>query len=320
MNQEIENVLKIFKEKPYSVRMGTSALIRQFKLNENAIKEARKIYWLNEKKPKVIKQLSLGVPKPDLPKILILDIETAPLRAFVWSRWKQNIYLDQTISEWFMLTWSAKWLFSPEVISDKLTPDEAVSEDDERITKRLWNIINEADIIVAHNGDRFDVPKINTRFLLHGLPPTKPYKTVDTKVIAAKQFGFSSNKLDALAIYFGFDVKLDTDFELWVNCLKGDETSLMYMEDYNRHDVELLEEVYLRLRPWIKGHPNLGLYMETESPVCGNCGSDHLHEDREYFTQVGRYKVYRCECGALSRVRTSNLSLKKKKNLLTNFK
>ena len=67
-------------------------------------------------------------------------------------------------------------------------------------------------------------------------------------------------------------LKMDTDFELWAQCMQGNDSSLEYMEKYNRYDVELLEEVYLKLRPWIKSHPNVGLYMETEESVCANCG------------------------------------------------
>ena len=321
MTEEIEKILKLFNDKPFLVRMGAKIIAKRNHLNINDVLSARKEYWNRQgKKERTKIVFSTNEVINKLPKILIIDIETAPLRAYVWSRWKQNVYLDQTISEWFMLTWSAKWLFSDKVISARLTSEEALKENDKRITKELWELVNEADILVAHNGNSFDIPKINTRFLLNGLPPTKPFQSIDTKVIAAKQFGFSSNKLDALARYFGFKVKLDTDFELWDKCLRGDETSLMYMEEYNQHDVVLLEEVYLKLRPWIKNHPNMGLYLEADTPVCGNCGSSELKEDGEYFTQVGRYRVYRCACGALSRVRVSNVPKNKRNVLLTNLK
>lgn len=322
MTKEIEHILELFNKKPFLIRMGANSIAKQEHLNIVDVLAARNEYW-NRQGRKAKSRVVLpetNKEKIKLPKILIIDIETAPLRAYVWSRWKQNVYLDQTISEWFMLTWSAKWLFSNTIYSARLTSQESLNEDDKRITKELWELINEADIVVAHNGNSFDIPKINTRFLLNGLPPTKPFQSIDTKIIAAKQFGFSSNKLDALARYFGFKVKLDTEFELWDKCLRGDEEALKYMEEYNQHDVELLEEVYLKLRPWIKNHPNIGLYAEADTPVCGNCGSPHLQEDGEYYTQVGRYKVYRCECGALSRVRISNIPKKKRDVLLTNLK
>ena len=145
----------------------------------------------------------------------------------------------------------------------------------------------------------------------------KEYQQIDTKIVAAKQFGFSSNKLDALAGYFGLECKLDTDFELWSKCMDGDTESLKYMEKYNRYDVELLEEVYLRLRPWIKAHPNVGLYMETDKPVCPNCGSEDIVDDGHYYyTSTGKYSTMRCSCGAISRRRFTEVPKEKRKKLV----
>ena len=177
----------------------------------------------------------------NLPKILLLDIETSPLLAWVWSRWKQNIHLEQTVAEWFMLTWSAKWLLSNEMMSARLTGEEVLRQDDKRIVSELWKLINDCDIVIGHNAAAFDVPKISSRFIINGLTPPEPYKIIDTNLIAAKQFGFSSNKLDALAGYFGVVHKDDTDFQLWVDCLEGNEEALSYMETYNIKDVKILE-------------------------------------------------------------------------------
>ena len=81
------------------------------------------------------------------PKILLFDVETAPMRAYVWGRWKQNISLNETISEWYMLCWSAKWLYSNTVMHDKLTSVEAINQNDKRIVTNLWKLIDEADIV-----------------------------------------------------------------------------------------------------------------------------------------------------------------------------
>lgn len=311
VNKEIDRLVGEFLNRRYMLDMGKNKLAKYLKTTPEEVVIAKKL---------AKKTIGYGyinpVNNPKLPKILIFDIETSPLRAYIWSRWKQNIYLDQTISEWFMLSWSAKWLFSPEVMSDRLTGAEALAEDDSRITGSIWKLIDEADIVVAHNGLSFDEKKLNARFLLNNLPPTSPYQSVDTKVIAAKQFGFSSNKLDALAGYFGFKVKLDTDFSLWDRCMKGDDESIKYMEEYNRHDVELLEEVYLRLRPWIKAHPNVALYVESTEPVCANCGGTHLSYVGNYYTQTGRYETYRCDCGALNRMRKSTIAKDVSKSLM----
>lgn len=243
-----------------------------------------------------------------LPKVLVFDIETSPLKAFVFQKsvWKANITDEQVISEWFALCWSAKWLFDDQIMSDRLTGKEAINEDDKRITKSLWKLLNECDIAIAHNGDSFDIPNMNTRFIINGFLPPSPYQTIDTKAVAKKQFGFTHNTLDALAKLFGIGEKKKTDFDLWVKCTEGDDTSLKYMEEYNKGDVNLLEDVYLKLRPWIKGHPNLGLFVESDQPVCPNCGSENIEwTGKFYFTQTGKYETYRCTCGAFGRSRTN---------------
>lgn len=287
----LEQVVYYMSQKPYTLRMGSGSLSKRLKCSINTIKEARKIV---QKKP------------DKFPKILILDIETAPMKAYVWKRWKENISLDQTISEWFCLCWSAKWLFSDQVMSEVLIPQEIKEENDHRIMQSLWYLLDKADIVVTHNGDMFDIPKINSRFVINGMPPTTPYYSVDTCKISKKYFGFSSNKLDALAGYFGFKHKLDTDFNLWKSCMEGSIAALNYMEEYNKQDVILLEEVYLKLRPWIKGHPNVGNFMDDDIVRCSCCGSNKVFEvkDKFYYTSVGKYPLYQCsECGGVSRGR-----------------
>lgn len=301
----VEEIVNKFKEKPYLPRMGVGKLRNILKSNEQDIRLARIAYKNSLNNFKNNKKV----------KVLIVDIETSPLRAYVWSRWNQNIYLDQTISEWFMLCWSAKWLGDSNTYSDKLTKEEVLKEDDKRITIKLWKLLDEADIVVAHNGDKFDIPKMNSRFILNGLFPTSPYKQIDTKKIASKQFGFSSNKLDALATYFGIENKDDTDFELWVKCLSGDEEALDYMEKYNIKDVIILEKVFLKLLPWIPSFPNMGIYMHEEN-VCSHCGSKHIKEDSFFYTNSNKFKTYRCnDCGGFSRSRVGEI--KNQKNILT---
>lgn len=261
-----------------------------------------------------------GKSAPRLPKVLVFDIETAPLQAFVFQKsvWKANVGNDQVISEWFMLAWSAKWLYDETVMSKRLTGEEARTENDYRIVEDLYKLFNEADIIVAHNGDSFDIPNMNTRFIVHGMKPPTPYQTIDTKLVAKKQFGFTHNSLNALGKLFGFDPKIDVDFELWRRCVAGKEDALREMEVYNIGDVVLLEKVYLKLRPWIKGHPNIGLYSLSDGTVCSNCGSSHITwlPDEYYYTQTNRYPVFVCECGAFGRSRVGDLTKEERSHLV----
>lgn len=296
----LKQVIEKFQKNPKYMSNGAGQLSRKWNCTKEDIYNARQFVKANLKAPET----------KNLPKILILDIETAPMRAYVWQRWKQNIYLEQTISEFFIISWAAKWLYSANIMSEVISPQNIIEENDKEVVSKLWDLIDEADIIVAHNGDAFDLPYINSRFIVNGLKPPKPYQTIDTKKVAAKEFRFSSNKLDALAGYFNIGAKIETNFELWSECMKGNQTALNNMVIYNRHDVEITEEVYIALRPWIKSHPNVNLYTESDKFGCSACGKENIREtDSYYYTTAGKYKVYECECGAHTRGR---------KNLITN--
>lgn len=253
-------------------------------------------------------------------KILILDIETAPIRAFVWGLWNQNITIDKIISDWFCLTWAAKWLFDKKVYSAAVTPAEAIAQNDKRIMRGLWALMNEADIIIAHNGDKFDIPKINTRFLLNGFEAPLPYQTIDTLKHIRRQFGMSSNKLDYVNKLLNLERKQETGgFELWAGCYKGDQKSLNKMLKYNCGDVKILEETYLRIRGWIRPHPSVALHILDENQShCPTCGSSNLIDEKKgYHTSVNVYEMLRCaDCGAVSRKRLSVVTVDHKKRLI----
>lgn len=252
-------------------------------------------------------------------KILVLDIETAPIRAYVWNIWNQNVAINQIESDWFCLTWAAKWLFDKKVYSGAVTPEESIKQDDKRIIKSLWALINEADLVIAHNAEKFDLPKINTRFLLHGLTPPLPYQTIDTLKHIRRQFGFTSNKLDYVNKLLNLPRKMEHQgFELWEGCVKGDDKSIKKMLAYNIQDVKILEETYLMIRAWIKPHPNLGLFILDEtSSHCPSCGSAELtNEGNHYHTTANVYEVMRCgNCGSTSRKRLSSLDIKQRRHL-----
>lgn len=278
----VNEIVKYFKTHPWAFTTGKGNLAKRLKCRPEDIVEARRLFK--------------GKNTNKLPKILVLDIETSPMKAYVWKRWKENISLDQTISEWFCLSWSASWLDSDYMMSNVLTKEEVLKEDDSRIIESLRNLLDEAEIVIAHNGKHFDLPKINSRCIVNNIDPPSSYIIIDTLKEAQKTFGFSSNKLDALATYFGIPNKLETDFNLWKACMEGDVDSLKRMEEYNRQDVYILKDVYLKMRPWIKNHPNIGNII-NESNVCPVCGCSHLNliKDKYYYTSVNRYQLYRCD-------------------------
>jgi len=246
-------------------------------------------------------QTPIDSPKQELPKILLFDIETALMEVYVWGLYKQriphtNIIKDKDGSEksWFVLSWAAKWLFDDNVQSDIVTPSESRSRNDKRILKSIWKLLDEAEIVIGHNLDRFDIRKLNARFIDNDINPPSPFRSIDTLKVARKEFAFVSYKQDFLTKHFELENKLKTEFQLWVDCMQGDQARLDEMAKYNRHDVMGLEQVYLKLRPYIKNHPNLGVLVDMD--VCPNCGCEYLDEtDSVYFTTANKFPVYRCQ-------------------------
>lgn len=251
------------------------------------------------------------------PRILILDIETAPMEVFTWSL-KDNNYISpaNVIKDYFILCWSAKWLFDKDTLSDVVSSKEAIRRDDARIMKSMWLLLNEADIVVAHNGKAFDIKKLNSRFLLNQMPPPVPYEVVDTLTVARGIFGFSSNALTYLNKILGLNVKTETGgLSLWKACIEGDSKALSAMEIYNRNDVNILEELYLVLRPWIKTHPNMSMYSELDSTTCRNCGGTSLKSLGFRDRPTGTYEYFRCKCGAVVRTRQNAQTKEQRKNV-----
>lgn len=238
-------------------------------------------------------------------RILFLDIETAPNVAHVWGLWDQNIGINQIMQPGYTLCWSAKWLGDETVMFDSVyhsTPYEML--------RYIHRLLNEADAVVHYNGTKFDIPTLNKEFISHGFTPPAPYKQIDLLRVARNQFKFPSNKLDYVANALGLGTKIrHIGHDLWVNCMANNPEAWNMMEEYNIQDVSLLERVYGKLKPWIKGHANQSLYSDN-SHVCPNCGKDHHQKRGFYYTNNCKYQRYNCQvCGTWFRS-NKNLSVK----------
>lgn len=235
-------------------------------------------------------------------KILLLDIETAPSLGYVWGKWDQNVIAFE--QDWYILSFAYKWLDGTSVTVHALPDYKGYSSrkpaDDGRLIADLWAVLDAADIVVAHNGDSFDIKKSNARFLTHGLPPPSTYKTVDTLKIARKHFKFDSNKLNDLGGYLGVGNKLPhIGFAIWRGCMSGDLHSWEVMKQYNAQDVVLLENIYLKLRPWAN-HPDVSMYGDpTDKPTCPNCGGHHVQRRGTAVARTRKYQRMNCQsCGS----------------------
>jgi len=234
------------------------------------------------------------------PRILLLDLETFPNVAYVWGKYDQNVIKFK--QETCLATYAAKWLDEREVFA-KALPDfpgyKSGSYDDSKLVADLWRLVNEADIIVAHNGDQFDIKVFQARFIFHKLGPPKPFKTIDTKKATKRVARFNSNKLDDLSSLLENEKKIKTDFELWQNCIDGDPKAWAQMVKYNKKDILLLEKLYLRLRPWISNHPN---FTVVNRGYCAKCGSKNITYRGFMITSTRRYRRFQClDCGGWGR-------------------
>lgn len=234
------------------------------------------------------------------PRYLLYDIESAPNLAYVWGKWDQDVVAFER--EWFVLCFAYQWL-DEGVTRVVALPDfkRAYRKDpynDYHVLAELHKLFNEADAVIGHNSQRFDNRKVNARWLYHGFDPPSPFRSVDTCQIAKRQFGFTSNKLGELCEHLGIGAKEDTHgFQTWLGCMMGDQESWDRMTKYNIQDVELLRELFLRLRPWADGLPNMAL-LTGELDNCPRCGSTDLTRQGYKYNRTSTMQQYRCgSCG-----------------------
>jgi len=259
--------------------------------------EARLIY--SKRKPN-------GNFKPEkqgIPKILVLDIETAPMVVYVWGLYKQRISPESVKDDWFVLCYAAKWLFDSKVMSDMITPKEAIAKNDQNVINSIWLLLDKADIVITHNGTNFDHRKLNARFIYYGLARPSHYQIIDSLKSTRKQFAFSSHKQGYINKFLKLPQKLHTDYQMWIDCINGNAKRLKEMLKYCKQDTRGLEELYLTIRAWIDNHPNLPLYTDFEGDMCPNCMSTNIKKGGYYYTPTGKYETFRCECGAFGKSR-----------------
>lgn len=254
------------------------------------------------------------------PKILVLDIETAPILSYVWKLFDNDVALNQIKSDWYVISWGAKWLDEPpSKLMYKDQRHEKDIENDKALLKGIWELLNEADIVITQNGVSFDSKKLNARFVMNGMKPPHDYKHIDTYRIAKKHFAFTSNKLEYMADKLNTKYKkLKHDkfpgFELWKAVLAGDKQAWIEMERYNKHDVLSLEELYHKLIPW-DNSIDFNVYSDDHKTKC-TCGSYDTIKKGFTYTKLAKYQQYHCRsCGKWSSGR-ENLHSKEKKQAL----
>lgn len=232
-------------------------------------------------------------------KLACLDIETAPNLGYVWGLWDQNVAPVQ-VKEWSqVICFAAKWYGKK-----KVHFHSDFHDGHEEMIKRAWEILDEADAVIHYNGKAFDIKHLNREFIKAGLGPPSPFKDIDLLTVARSRFKFPSNKLDAVSRELGVGSKVKHEgFELWLACMANDKAAWGRMKKYNVGDIAITERVYEIMRPWIKGHPHVGLWT-GERDNCRTCDSPRVQRRGHYRTNTGVYYKFQClDCKSYMRSR-----------------
>jgi hypothetical protein len=229
-----------------------------------------------------------GEVVPNEPRLLGLDIETAPAIAYVWGMHDQNIGLDQLVQPSRVLCWSAKWFGEKKI----LYMDERSGA--RKMLSTLRDLMEESDGVVTYNGSAFDLQKLDGEFIFHRLPPCPPLTHIDLYK-TVRQLGYISGKLAFVGPHLKLLSKEKTGgFALWVGCMNGDKKSWAEMRKYNMRDTEILELLYNSLKPYIKSHPALG----SGCPVCQGTRLQQRGFRRTTVSKIARLQCQ--DCGSWS--------------------
>lgn len=237
-----------------------------------------------------------------LPRILEYDIETSLQTVAVFQLAKNDwIRPENIVTERYVISICWKWLGESKVHSVSLIDDmkrfKADPTDDRHVIETFHKVWQQADCSIAHYGDSFDKKWIMTRVLKHGLDPLAPIPSIDTKKIAKQFFYFNSNSLDYLGKYLGVGGKINTPSGLWLKILRNGSNkeavdAIKVMVVYNKRDVTLLEDVFLKLRPHIPNHINRELFGKSDG--CPRCGSKKVQSRGTYYAQTRTYRRWQC--------------------------
>lgn len=236
------------------------------------------------------------------PKILIWDLETGYAESAIFSFFNDRIPHDNLLKEWYIICGAYKWLGDTKTKAvSVLDYNNKDTTDDYYVVKHLYEILSQADAIVHHYGDNFDIKKFNTRLIYHGFDPLPNIIQIDTYKIAKSKFKFMSNRLDYIGKYLGVGGKIHTTPGLWMRCLRGVKSAIREMVAYNKQDVNLLEAVYLKLAPFVPSKLNFNHFYGEFEKVCPTCGDTNLQKRGFRLTRIAKWQRFQCQgCGAWS--------------------
>ena len=228
-------------------------------------------------------------------KRLFYDIETSPNLGTFWrAGYKQTINPENIIKERAIICLCYKWEGADPVYSV-----EWKKGNDKNVCIAFGKLLDDADEIVGHNANRFDLPWLCTRNAYHNLKPYRLATAVDTLHMARKRFYFNSNRLDYIAKFLGFSGKHETDYSMWQDIMFNHcPTAMAKMVHYCQQDVLILEKVYHKLREYNQMSTHTGAHIGNGRWSCPQCGSQHVRKNKSRTTPMGmeRHEMHCKDC------------------------
>ena len=249
-------------------------------------------------------------------RILKIDIEAAPAKAYIWDLKTRYVPLQHVAEDGYVLCFAFQWMDEDDIyLSTRWDHGE------EGMIQQAWELLDEADAVIHYNGNNYDVPRLNTEFLRYRMGPPSPAHHIDLYRTVQQNFRVLSRSMNHMLHILDMESKIEhKGMELWTNCMAGVKEDQKLMEEYNVQDVNVLGDLYMELRPWIKQHPNTALWMPTGSKkLCPICGSSNLKTKSYKRTKVLTYRQYHCQdCGSYPRERYADDTGKaRRKDVLT---
>jgi len=218
-------------------------------------------------------------------KIYVADIETAPMIVRTWSVWNANIQPINVIQDRSIICIAWRELGGKRTYSSCVS----ATKTERQVVAEFRAAVDDADILIGHSFANFDIRHITAKLIQYDLDPFQKLHIIDTLREIKKVAKFTFARLDYLCQQLLGKRKLETDMQLWIDCMAGDQKALAKMERYCKHDVEITEAFYLKVRPYFRNHPNVA---DSDSMSCPRCNSDVATLRKAYRTKTGLERAH----------------------------
>jgi DNA polymerase elongation subunit (family B) len=234
-------------------------------------------------------------------KAIVFDIETSFIKAYTFSIRNIDIPYQNIIEDWYVLCGAWKVLGDKKIHSTAITDFKTKKfNDDYNVVKALRDAFSDADLLIGHNIESFDIRKLNSRLIYHRIQPLPVIPTLDTYRELRRVAEFTSHRLDYVNKVLNGHGKLSNPPDLWHRCMEGDKQAFEHMVKYNKIDVQRTEELYDVIKPYLRTSVHIGVLKGNGKTSCKNCGSTELKKNGLRYTATGMVRQeYQCKtCGS----------------------